>query len=379
MILLVYANAGYGHKKAAEALLEEIKHRNPDKDCKAIDILDFTPKFFSVLYTGTYRFLATYLPWFWGACFHLYDQKILFPFLFLFRKWGNRSVLGRYVRYLEDVQPECLVFTHFIGIHTTCDLRSKGKISSSIMVSVTDFYAHSFWIDYAVDSYFVMDKRSKQAMGDKWKINSNQIHSFGIPIRTLFAERKEDEKDKLIQEYGFSKEKLTLLFSSGSFGYGPIKELLDSLNNCSEHIQAIVVCGNNKSAFMQLSTLSYSYPVKVLGFVNNMDELMEVSDVLVAKPGGITTSEALSKEIPMVISSYIPGQEEGNLKLLQEYDICWKLNKPSDVVGVIKEIEANPHVLAEKRKIIKALAKPNSSSDIVDHILNSVERAADSG
>jgi len=363
MIFIIYANAGFGHKKAAEAIEDGFKKKSSSVETKLIDILEFTPKWFSYTYSGSYRFLATKMPWLWGAGFHVCDFRPLFYLIFFFRKIINRMLLGSFIRYVEKFNPDTLIFTHFLGIHTSAMLVKKKKLSAKIYVSVTDFFAHSFWIDYDVDGYFVMDKHSKVEMVDKWKIAPVKVFPHGIPISSKFSVNHRPKED-----VDLSTRPLRILFSSGSFGHGPIIQTLNFLNPFKNKIEVTVVCGNNKKAKETLSKVSFQFPVKVFGFVDNMDELMSQTDLLIAKPGGITTCEALSQKVPMIISSYIPGQEEGNLRILEEYEVCWRLKKPGDIQRIISEVLTNTEDLENKRKIMNALAKPNATSDIIDHI-----------
>ena len=352
MTLIVYGSAGMGHKKAALALAEELEARGESSE--VLDSLTLTPNLFSKFYTGIYWWAITYAPWLWKLGFLFTDLPWVHYASLLIEKHAGRGALRRFEKYLCQKNPKHIIFTHFLGIQSAIELRRRGLIQSSLRVVVTDFYAHAFWIYPPVDEFCVMAEETKQDMIRKWHVPAAKIRVTGIPISRKFQSVRRTKQ-----------ERLALLFSSGSFGIGPTEQLLKSLEPLSSNIQAIVVSGQNEKMRLHLNAIRFPFPVVIMGLVSNMEELMAQSDVLVAKPGGITTCEALAMGLPMIISSVIPGQEEGNRDLLLRNDACWALRSPGELTQVIQNIIDHPEALEAKRKNIARLAKPNAAQSIV--------------
>ncbi len=369
MILFAYALAGHGHRMAALALEEELTRRGEPVPSEVLDILKITPRRFAHSYAGIYWWLVHYMPVIWLFFFWLFNLKPIHALDQLLKKHLKSGALGEFEKILKIKQPKQIVFTHYLGIHNAVEMKKRGEITSFVRAVVTDFYAHALWINPGVDEYNVMCKETRDDMIQRWNIDGKKIRITGIPVFHKFLQSHKDKKQFMFDQLGLQQNRITLLFTSGSFGYGPTDQYLHALAPFHQQVQAIVVCGENIKRKSHLEGEGFPFPVAVLGFVQNMEELMDISDLLVAKPGGITTCEALVKGVPMMVSSIIPGQEEGNLRVLEKYNACWRLYAPDDIVDVIKEILEFPDELNSKRKMLAVLAKPHASRDIVDQIL----------
>jgi len=377
MILLVYANAGHGHKKAALAIQEEVKRQNPDQTCETMDILSLTSQSLSMLYPGSYQFLVTYMPFLWHFFYHFLDRKNMYPILFPFRNLMNRFVLSTFKHYLIKKNPKMIIFTHFLGIPQAINLRKRGRISSNIDVCITDFEAHSFWIYPEVDKYYAMCDETKEGIIDKWEITPDRVMTTGIPVSYKFKPAGTEEKLELKKKYNLDPNRLTLVFSNGSFGFGPTEEVLAYLAQFSDQIQVIIVCGKNKKMYERLSEKDFIFPLTLFKFVDFMPDLMKMADVLISKPGGITSSESLAVNVPMIISTTIPGQEEGNRAILEKYGVCWELKTCEQIKTIIKRILENPKILKMKKEHIQQLAKPNAAQDIAIHIFKNIKKSSE--
>jgi processive 1,2-diacylglycerol beta-glucosyltransferase len=198
-------------------------------------------------------------------------------------------------------------------------------------------------------------------------IPDGMITAGGIPILPTF--KPTGKKNEILKKYGLEENRFTLLLTSGSFGLGPQEAILEELKAFKDKVQCFVVCANNKELKAILESKTYPYPVKIFGFIDFMPDLMEASDLMVAKSGGSTTSEALTKGVVMVVMAPIPGQETRNVKLLKIRDAAYFLNDPHEIHDIIKSILDDPNTLQKKRDAIKRLAKPDASDDLVKMIL----------
>ena len=185
--------------------------------------------------------------------------------------------------------------------------------------------------------------------------------------------RQAGTKKESRKKEGLDEDRFTLLITSGSFGLGPTEEVLRTLREFNGRIQVMAVCGRNQNLFETLEKESYPFKMKLYGFVSHMDELMEASDLIVAKPGGATTSESLAKGLPIAVLEPIPGQEAGNARLLRERNAAFFLKHPSDIRIILKAIFDYPAVIAEKKKSLDALARPEAARDVARFVLDKLK------
>jgi len=367
----MFATAGQGHKKAADYLRAELERRKReqglDLDVKCVDLFEKTPSFFVKTYPVSYEFLVSKIPWLWGFSYLLTNIKWIArlgaPLRRLYNKLNSREL----ERFLIAENADVLLFTHFFPPEVSTSLKRRGKIRSRIVTVITDFFPHSTWIKKGTDHFVVMTEESRQAVA-AWGISPEIIHALGIPVGDKF--RSIEDKYALRQKLGIQTGRFTILMTSGSFGIGPFEKVLKYLEALRDKIQVIIVCGKNSNLFTALSQRSFSYPVKVMGFIDNMDELMNAADVIIAKSGGITTCESLAKMVPLIISGAIPGQETGNANYLVAHDCAFKLSKPREVCRIIGPLLDDPEILRRKVSNIMNVRKPEATKQIVDLVLS---------
>ncbi len=372
-IALLHASAGQGHQKAAESLGEAFKAcgvRN--EEIFLGDSLDDTPPWFKTLYTSIYYYSVKYTPCLWGASYNLAESPFLYQqFIGPFRRLLNSAVAEKLVRRIKEMNPDAVVCTHFLAPELLGRLKAGGVISSFLLSVVTDFVPHAFWINPGTDHYWVMSEEGKQIL-ERRGVPSIRITAGGIPISLRFKPQGKNREFR--KREGLREDLFTLLLTSGSFGLGPTVEVLEALSEFGGKIQVLVVCGRNQDLLRTLEAKRFPFHAKLYGFVSHMDELMEASDLMVAKPGGITTSESLAKGLPMVVLNPIPGQEAGNARLLKERNAAFFLGEPGDIQTIVKGILDYPEVLVEKRREIERLAKPDAALEIARFVLDRIKK-----
>lgn len=372
-IFLFYATAGHGHKKASEAVYEEMKKRGLDKtnDVRLIDALEYTRFGFGKNYTDSYFFLVARASWLWAALYALSDRIVPWALMRVLRGWNNAFFAGPLEVLLKRENPDLILTTHFLSAEVAGRLKSRGKISSKIVVIVTDFLVHRYWVNPGTDFYVGMMEETRKAFLD-WGIAPEKIQILGIPISGKF--RMPVDKNALLRGLALETDRFTLLVTSGSFGIGPLKELIGRLDIFKEKVQVIAVCGTNQELHDELKRNPYDFPMAVLGFVNNMHELMVASDVLVSRSSGLTTSESLARGVPLIVVSKIPGQESCNADILEKHNAAFFAWTVDDLIRLIGGILEDPGRLEAVRANVKALAKPDSARDITDLALRILAR-----
>ncbi len=321
-VLLLSASSGAGHVRAAQALEKAFKDSNDETglvcEVRHVDTLQYTNKVFRTLYSKAYIEVVTKLP---GVSGWFYDK--------LDKPWENerrRLALDKlntrpFVKLVREYQPDMIICTHFLPAEIVSWLKAKERIASRQAIVVTDFDVHAMWLCHHYEQYFVAIDEARAYL-EALAIPANKITVSGIPIDPVFALHK--EKLDMRRKHGLAPDRTTILLSAGGFGVGPLVNLITSLIPLQHPAQIVAICGRNEDLKERVSELASNISaqatvtVKAIGYTHEMDELMAASDLMVGKPGGLTTSEALAKGLVIVIANPIPGQEERNADHLLE-------------------------------------------------------------
>ena len=330
-------------------------------DAAIIDALDLTNPFFKYAYSKGYEFMVGQLPTFWGVFFALTDQAWFLPVFRAVRRVYNGLNTGRLVAYLKKGQFDRIVVTHFLAAEVCGYLRRTRQISGKLVVVVTDFDVHKIWLINGVDEYCVASAYTKErliAMG----VDAGKIFVTGIPLDEKFTQAR--DKAATRRKLGLEPDLFTVLVSTSSFGFGPIEELAEYFKG----LQVIIICGHNEKLHGSLSARGNPHH-KICRFVDNMEEMMAASDVMVTKPGGLSVTEALANHLPLVFFSAIPGQEAGNVRVLAASGVGLSGLPLRDLASEVLGLSASPAALEEARRRTNALAKPNSVGDIIARLV----------
>ena len=369
-ILLFYANAGHGHKQVAQVMADEFKKRGLDSDhIKIFDALDFTPGFFRKTYPAVYHYAVREIPKIWGWFYEALDQPGLYRWLYPFRSLHNRLLAGRLLDLVQKEKPDAILCTHFLSSEFFAAARRRGEIQAKVIAIITDFMPHTFWLTEGMDFYWVMGEEGAREL-QRRGIPESKIQAGGIPVADVF--KPKGKKKEVCAQWKFSPERLALLMTSGSFGLGPQAQMLEALRPLQERIQCFVVCGNNEELKKNLEARDFGFPVCVFGFIDFMADLMEASDLIVAKSGGSTTTEALTKGVPMIVIDPIPGQETRNAEVLKSRNAAFFMKHPDQIKLIVEAVLDHPETLAAKKLEIQRLAKPNAAQDLADWVTRSI-------
>ncbi len=371
-VLILSASVGAGHLSAANALEKEFKLQNAAEEIKNIDVLDYTNPLFRRLYGKAYLDMVNTMPEVLGWMYDSMDKP-----------WQNekrRLALSKlntqpFIKLLKNEKPDIAVCTHFLPAEIISWLKAKEKISCPQAIVVTDFDAHALWLVHHYEQYFVALDETKVHLS-KLGIPTDKITVSGIPIDPVFAETK--DKIEMRERFGLAKDKLTILVSAGGFGVGNIQRLLEALSELETPSQIIAICGRNEELKNKLQKLaieklnSKTVSFKPIGFTKEMDEYMSASDIIVGKPGGLTTSEALAKGLVFVVVNPIPGQEERNSDHLLEKGCAIKCNNLPVLAYKIDELMSDKKRFETMKTNVTKFAHPNSSREIVQKIISIV-------
>jgi|CXWL01.1.fsa_nt_gi processive 1,2-diacylglycerol beta-glucosyltransferase len=355
-ILIIHATAGAGHKKAAEAIYHGLKAKTP-YEAVLVDALDYSNPIFKYSYPNFYAFVVSHMPWLWAFVFGVMDIPALQGIVRRVRRIYNTVNTQRLHKFLIQEQFDWIICTQFLSAEVSGYLKRTGQIKSKVMCVVTDFDVHRIWINEGVDFYtgacdYTRDKLLELG------VPKERAFVTGIPTDPKF--QKQWDVPSIRRQLGLDEQAITTLVATGSFGFGPIEELVDILKS----YQLIVVCGHNKALFDRLTKRALPH-VKVCGLVSNMDELMAASDIMVTKPGGLSIAEALVKGLVLVFFSAIPGQETNNVKVLMKYNIGLGQLYLREIADALRRLYSSAQELSDQRARSKGFAKPWAVDDII--------------
>lgn len=372
-ILIFYASYGGGHLNAAKSIKEYIDINYTNCKTELVDCMKYVNKPIEAITTAAYRELAKKMPWAWGK---IYDDSQSGPLAHISSR-SNQIFAIKLLTLLREKNPDLIISTHPFGSQMCGYLKRKGKISSKIATIMTDFAPHDQWIveNESVNYFFVAHDKMKEYLVNKG-IPNKKVFSTGIPISLRFLNTY--DRTKILKQLDLKDgKKNILLFGGGEFGLGreTTLEVFDNLINNFNDIQVIAISGKNKKMKEEFEKIvtenSKQKNVTILSFTDNIPEIMSVCDLVISKPGGLTTSESLASNLPMIIISPIPGQEEENAKFLENNGVGIWIRKDSTSLDVLKSVINNPETLLKMKENTKKLAKKHSTENICKIFLGS--------
>jgi processive 1,2-diacylglycerol beta-glucosyltransferase len=371
-ILITYATAGVGHKKASLAIKAALENKKTDFDITFIDVLDYTNSFFKKSYPSVYLLLINKLIFLWGFLYYLLDFKIVHNLFYPLRQFSGVLNGMRFVRFLLEFRPDIVIATHFLTADICTYVKQKYKIKMKVINVVTDYRIHSFWIADGVDTYIVGHQETKMDLLKKWGVPSHKIKVMGIPVEPKFSIKH--DKNFFRGKLNLPADSFVVLLLGGGYGVGPILKILKILNKSILRLRSglsvITVCGHNESLYNKVNTFAkkINLTIRNYAYVDNIDELMAASDVYIGKAGGISTTEALNQDLPLIFVRPIPGQESRNALLMTKGGAGIKLKKISDIVKIVEELKHSEEKVKALKESINNIKKINAANDIADFV-----------
>lgn len=366
-LLFLTGDYGEGHKQAANALKEASDLYNHDIESVILDVttlqssnLDILTK--HVFNTGVKKFPSLY---------HYFYQKTKEPNRMsqLLKDFTERGIDKLYEK-IQDIQPRVLISTFPAAAGMVSRLKQKELINIPSITVITDHSVHCSWIHPETDLYIVGSEPVKEELM-RQGIPNHKVAITGIPIHPKFAEPYHHLwlKDK----HHVKKDLPTILIMGGGLGlFKGVFPLLKELETLPDVIQIIVVCGHNEQLKDKLMKFGYhsKHNIVVFGYVNFIDELMAISDIMISKPGGLTISEAIAMELPMIIYKTIGGQEQDNADFLISTQLALFAKDNKEVVNQIRKALTHTSILQEMYLQAKKLNYQKYSSKQTIELIN---------
>ena len=360
-VFIATVTAGAGHLQAAIALEEAWRAGCPGDTVERVDVLDFVPRLYKKLYAEGYVQVIERAPELYALMFKKTDNPGLMRKLARVRRTFARHTNRKFIRHLKHFRPDVVLCPHFLPLEIMGGIKAKTPEFNPLTVCVvTDFEAHALWMEPAVDLYCVAAEETKARLVARGA-RAKDVVVTGIPIAARFA--AQPDVAAIRKQYGLRDDLPTLLVLSGGFGMGPVGEILAELDKVERPFQTLVVAGRNEELRRELACQDRRHPTQVHGFVRNMDQLMAVAELIISKPGGLTTSEALALGKPLFILNPIPGQEAANSDFLLEHGAAAKVNRVEDLPFRLEQLLGTKK-LAELSRAAKVLGRPLAAPEI---------------
>ena len=367
-ILIATETAGGGHLAAAAALEEAWLALRPKDTVERLDLVKLFSPLHKKIHAAGYEKLVARAPEVWGMIFTKTDDPKVARRLNRIKALFPSRARRRFEKYLSEFKPDVVLCTHYEPVEALGQMRRKQKSKAKppfVVSIVTDFEAHALWMDADVDLYSVAAEETKARLVARGATADNVV-ATGIPIGAKFATKADARAVR--KTMGLRDDLPTLLVLSGGFGMGPVGKILTALDKVTGTFQTVVVCGRNEELRRDLAAQDRKHPTRVLGFASNMHELMTVADLILTKPGGLTSSEALALGKPLFILDPIPGQEAANSDFLLERGAATKVNRMEDLPFRIEQLLGS-RKLGEMAKAAKALGRLKSAEAVCKEVL----------
>lgn len=369
--LILSATFGEGHKQVANAISEAVDYMLVDAEPVTIDVMEWLH------------------PYLYPISHYLYKRGInKFPQLysFLYKKTRVRNsfsvklnslfLLGMQsmLKIIREIQPKVVVSTYPFAAGIISKLKEQGLINIPSVTIITDYTDHSYWI-YPYTDQYVVGSIEVQDRLISLGVEEYKIKYTGIPVRKRFMENH--PRDLLLEKFQINPNVFTILIMGGGDGFfGKGLSTFLALESISTPIQLFIVCGKNKKLKKQLEweLKGSKHDVRIMGYCENIHELMAVSDIMISKPGGVTTSEAMTMELPLLIYHSLPGQEEDNAEYLYRSGFAFLAKSEKDLIWQIENLVQDTAPLKLMKQRLKKHHTKRSSSDALRVIVGVVKR-----
>lgn len=370
-ILIFYASYGGGHLSAAKSVESVINEKYPDYETKLVDCMKYVNKGIEKITTAAYRGMAKKAPWAWGKIYNASQKGVMAHI----STRSNAMMAVKLLELLRSEKPDIVISAHPFSSQMCAYLKRKGKINFPLATIMTDFAPHDQWLvghEYT-EFFFVAHDKMRNYLISKG-IDESKVFATGIPISIRFT--KEYNRAEILKEFNLKDNKKTILFfggwNSGSAQARTLK-IFDALANYSSNLQVVAISARNKKlqeGYEKIVKEKNLENVTILDYTTKVPELMSIANLVVAKPGGLTTSESLAMNLPMIIINPIAGQEEENAEFLEEKGIGIWMRKDDNIKEKIENLLSDTEKLANMKECTKILAHKFSSYDIIDIVFN---------
>ncbi len=356
--LFLSVKAGYGHHSTAQAMMKYFTERG--WQCDMIDVFEEISPDLSDSINDGYMFATKYLKNIYGKMYtSLAKREEPQPEISPLHV-TSKIISAKMKKFVKEYEPDVMIGTHSFAAMVMSVFKEKGTTHCPCIGIVTDFMIHPLWENTYMD-YYVLPAPQLTHQLMKKGIPEEKIVSTGIPVKEQFSVR--GDKEEARKSLGLD-DKLTVLVMMGSMGFGSMEKFIEELDGCRVDFRVLCVCGKNEKAKKEIEARTWTREIIVYGFVNNVDVLMDAADVIITKPGGLTTSEALAKGLPCIIANPIPGQEERNMEFLVNNGCAVMINEEYRIDEALYQLLGFDWRIDLLKRAAAEIGKPNATADL---------------
>ncbi len=367
-ILILSEAVGAGHERAAQALARGLHETYPAVECRVINTGQYLNPWLEKLFVKAYLETLQLTPELWGFLYGL-TQKNGQPARV--KNFLGKLYMAKLKKLLFTYRPDFVICTHPFPCNAMSAIKEQGHNVPTAAI-VTDFNIHSLWVQHNLEAYLVGSQEIKDRLIENG-IEPIRIHVTGIPINPAFATPKNIVCIK--RTIGLT-EKPVLLVMGGGLGVGRLTEIIRLLDQAPIDAQVVAIAGKNQALKEELDYLAdrLTKPLWVFGYVSNVEEFMVAADLIITKPGGLTSAEALAVGLPMVLVNPLPGQEEYNCRFLVEKGAAVMASTPNSVPRIVTTLLREPDKMMRMRQNALALGRPAAGLDAAKLIMKMSSR-----
>lgn len=371
-VLFLYISMSSGHQRAADAVREALSLLAPTWETAGVDAFSFAYPTIGKLIARTYLEVLRHTPVLWD---YIYDNPDVETATREIRDLLNLISLPKMRSLLKTHNPAALVCTQAVPCSVFAAEKRNGKLRIPLIAVITDFAIHSYWLHPEVDLYCVASEEARRYLIHQG-LSASKIVVTGIPISPSFLRHVPREQARA--EFNLDPNRPTVLIMGGSQGLGPLQDLVDHLQAYS--FQCLITAGVNRDLFRALQKRHRKdRRIRVFGYTKMVNTLMDAADLLITKPGGLTSSEALAKGLPMILTNPIPGQEERNARYLLKQGVAEEADDPADIARLAQTLFHHPARLKRMEEKARDIATPYAAMEVARHVFRLISSANGDG
>lgn len=365
-VLLLTNTAGQGHNATAKALSEQLEAMGAE--CRILDSYRYiSPALYQAISRG-YLLATAITPVAYGTVYRFAEHKEKNSSKYSMMHAANSIMAIKLDRFLRrEFQPDVIVCTHIFSAQLIHAMKQNGRIRAKTIGIITDFTIHPFWQDVEYIDYLVTASELLTHQAVRKGIQAEKILPLGIPIHPKFSDKM--PKNEARRALGLEQDPFTVLVMGGSMGHGNLAGVIEQIDQMDNNFQVLAVCGNNRHAYAKIKRLITRKKVYAYGFVDNVDVMMDAADCIVTKPGGLTTSEALAKNLPILMMNPIPGQEERNVEFLVNNGLAVNVTHTYPIDEALYQLFLYPRKLKNMESNIQLVGKPCATEQLCSFIM----------
>lgn len=365
--LILTISTGQGHIQTGKAIAACFEKRGAK--CEILDVYKYISPYLSDSVEKGYLFTTQKVPKTYGKVYQMLDSKVHKDGKKSFFSMINNAITAsKLEKYIQEIEADVVISTHIFCAQVMTHIRKNMPGLFNIGI-VTDFTIHPFWEEADMDYYITASHLlNHQCM--KKGIPLEKVLPIGIPINEKFAGKisKREAREQLDIE-----NTNTVMFMMGSMGFGNMPKLIKRVDTLDIDFQILCVCGRNEEAREKIASLKSKHKIYTYGYVDNIDVMMDASDFIITKPGGLSMSESLAKKLPTILLNPIPGQEDRNLEFFVNNGVSMAVSKTFPIEEAVFQMLTNQWKMKYGAGAVEYIGRPHAAAELYEIVVSALQ------